>query len=376
MKAVKKASLGVALLGLLCIAAVWIYETHDDAFTDEGLVQADAPDLKHTVVSPHWEAPIADGENVLWCGTFQLAWNEACSLVGEDLRFENEPAMVELLNQKSFTKEDIDADSYIAVAGFVKDDVFGQISRQLEKTFHGQATPHYAPTKKPTSNPQDLVVYSYLFKNLEFPVPFERIEEPLVFGKERVACFGIGRERKEEHSKMREQLNLLYYQSENDFVIELKTTSERDRLILAKMQPEPTLGATVEAVEKHVARNTRIRPRSGDVLMVPKLNFDLTRHFDDLEERTLLIKSPDGTSGLVVTTALQNVRFQLDEEGARLRSEALIEGDTAAPGWSPPKKRVMIFDKPFLLLLQRTESEVPYFALWVGEPELLVKAEK
>ncbi len=371
MKAVKKATLWLALLVLLYVAAVRIFESHDGAFTEQGLLEADASDLKETIVSPHLEAPIASGKNVLWCGTFQLAWNEACALLGENVRLANEPPMVSILNKRSFKKRDIDAKSCVAVAGFVKDDVFGQIARQLQDTFHGQATPRYVPSGELTPRPQDIVVYSYLFKNLEFRVPFERIPTPVVFGTKRVPCFGIGEEYKHKHYEMLEQLLILDYQSKDDFVIELKTKSERDRVILAKMSPKPTLKATIDAVRER-ANSAPTQPRTGDVLKVPKLNFDVTRRFTELEGKELLHKNPQVANDLVVLSALQNIRYQFDEQGARLRSESHIAfgcGSTPSP---PPTRHLMVFDKPFLIMLQTTGANVPYFALWVGNPELLV----
>ena len=31
-----------------------------------------------------------------------------------------------------------------------------------------------------------------------------------------------------------------------------------------------------------------------------------------------------------------------------------------------------LFDKPFLMLLKNSGSEVPYFAMWINNPELLI----
>jgi len=109
MKAINKAALWLALFGLLCVSAARRDKTHDDAFTEQGLLEADAADLAETIVTPHLEAPVTNGKSVLWCGSFQLAWNEACRLVGEDLHFDNEPAMVGPLNERSFTKDDLDS---------------------------------------------------------------------------------------------------------------------------------------------------------------------------------------------------------------------------------------------------------------------------
>ena len=33
----------------------------------------------------------------------------------------------------------------------------------------------------------------------------------------------------------------------------------------------------------------------------------------------------------------------------------------------------MIFDKPFLIILERANAKMPYFALWVDNAELLVR---
>ena len=376
MRPLKKTSLGLALFALLWVGAVQVLKTHDDAFTEEGLLEANAAQLEDTIVTPHLEVPVADEKNLLWCASFQLAWNEACTLVGEDLHFEgNEPAMVGVLNRHSFTREHLDKESYVAVAGFVKDDIFGQIDRQLQDTFKGRATPRYIPPKDLTPRPQDIVAYSYLFKNLEFPVPFERIGKPLVFGTAMVSCFGIGEERKGGHAKMLEQLLIPDYQSEDDFIVELKTKGTHDRFILAKVQPAATLAETITAVLSRIASANPVPPQMYDVLKVPKLNFDVTRDYLELRGLKLVVKNPKVANDLQILSALQNIRFQLDEEGVRLRSESHIAFGCAAAEPPPPTRHIMVFDKPFLMLLQRRDADVPYFALWVENPELLIKAE-
>ena len=80
----------------------------------------DAANLRRTVVSPHLEYPITEGTNVLWCGSFQLAWNEACKLTGGDLAFDQPQSMVSILNKHAFTKDYLDDASFVAMAGFVK----------------------------------------------------------------------------------------------------------------------------------------------------------------------------------------------------------------------------------------------------------------
>lgn len=372
MKSIKYTALVLLPLVAVCYGAYYAFNSHDDAFSREGLIKADAADLRRTVVTPHLEEAIAGGRNVLWCGSFQLAWNEACVLLGEDLHFEPEAAMTAVLNKKQFTEQDIDEESYAAVAGFVKDDVFTKIQQELDDKFKGKAAPRYIPPQELTPRPQDIVAYAYMFKNLEFAVPFERIEEPLTFGKDKTSCFGVEEEFKEEHAEMLEQFEILDYRDENDFIIEFKTKSEKDRVILAKIEPQSTLAATIEAVEKRAAAAPPLQPQFGDVLKVPKLNFDVTRRYDELENKRLVVNNPKIAPDLFVASAVQNVRFQLDEKGVRLKSESHISMKCAAPP-HPPAKHIMIFDKPFLLMLQRNDAQTPCFALWVDNAELLMK---
>ena len=78
-------------------------------------------------------------------------------------------------------------------------------------------------------------------------------------------------------------------------------------------------------------------------------------------------KKLDEVDGGKIALAAQTVRFRLDERGAVLKSEAIVWGGIGEQ---------LIFDKPFLILLERRDARNPYFALWVGNAELLVPVEK
>ena len=67
---------------------------NDSWFSPHKLLTADSGALRQTIITPRLEEPMEAGRNVLWCGTFQLAWNEICSLIGEDLHFQDESPYV------------------------------------------------------------------------------------------------------------------------------------------------------------------------------------------------------------------------------------------------------------------------------------------
>jgi len=367
------AALLVVLLVFLSVRIVpsLASDNHDSVFTSEKLLTARADDLQATAITPHLEVPIEPGRSVLWCATFQLAWNGVCSLIDEDIHFDEEPPMVAILNRKSATKADLDEASYVALAGFVRDGIYGQIPKALERKFKGEARPHLLPNPAVAPRPQDIVAYAYLFKNLEFPTRFERLDEPLDFAGTRVSCFGIGREYKPDHHRLYPQVRILYYEGPDDFAVELRTKSVGDRVILAKRRPGTTLLDTVATTEQQAAASEPIQAVTGDVLIVPKFNFDLTRSYSELIGRALVVKNPAVAKDLVLLAAVQNIRFQMDEKGVRLRSESHMQFGCAAPV-HPQPEHVMIFDKPFLVVLKREGAKAPYFALWVDNSELLV----
>ena len=66
--------------------------------------------------------------------------------------------------------------------------------------------------------------------------------------------------------------------------------------------------------------------------------------------------------------AEQIIRFRFDEKGTLLRSESSMATKTSVR----ERPVDLVFDRPFLVLLQRVGASAPYFALWVDNAELLV----
>jgi len=320
---------------------------HDKAFTPDRLMVASANELKRTIVVATPASVFDRRKNVLWCATFQLAWNETRTLVGEDLHFNPEPPIVSELNTSTFSTNDLDAASYVALAGFVKDGIFQRIHESLDRKFSGAASPHLIP-KENSMRPQDILAYAYLFKNLEFAIPFEDLEKPLVFGGLELPTFGMGTP-KSGREQMASQVLILDYKDADDFVIELKTKSTTDHLVLAKIRPKETLATTIENAESRT-RSAQPQPcLPVDELVIPKFNFDITRNYTEIEGAKLV---------------------QIDEKGVRLKSESHISIGCAQ---APRAVHVMVFDKPFLVLLKRTNAKSPYFAMWVANPELFLE---
>jgi hypothetical protein len=369
------AALLLAVAGLALHADPPAPGSYAAAFSDDGLVKLDdLSKVKDTQLVAHPDVPLNPAHNVIWCGTLQLAWNEAIKLVGEKLQFTQQPPVADLLNRQDFTRADLSPDCYVAVADFERNQVEAEIRAALDKVFHGAASPELIPDPEPNPGPYDFVAYSYLFKNLQFPQVFEE-NDPLNFGPNGTAVksFGFIANKDKLAPGVFRQVKIYDYQGPNDFIIKLKTKDPQDELILAEIAPGATLQATIDTVLKRMTTGSAVTAAQRDKLSIPKLNFDLRTDFPELEGLTLKPGPNTPVKNLVTSEVKQLVRFQLNEKGAVLKSEATMVMTASALG-IPLDIHEMIFSQPFLILMKQADSAQPYFAMWVGNTSLLTPA--
>lgn len=121
---------------VILFRSVTVNTSHSKIMGEPDL-KADADELKHTIITPHLEQDIAPGANVLWCNTFQLAWNELCDLTGGPIVMNPIPPMVPILNKRSASAEDLDEESYVAMAGLAGEGIYEKIRTKLNEKFKG-----------------------------------------------------------------------------------------------------------------------------------------------------------------------------------------------------------------------------------------------
>jgi hypothetical protein len=332
--------------------------------SDEPLLRVRAEDLEKTVIVASLDHPMVEGKNLVWCLTFQLAWNRLCDLAGGPIRLTPSSTLSEKLNRREGNGDDLDHSCYVAAAGLSSEGIYEKIREELKAKFGDKA-------RVPLIDdipPQEWVAFAYLYKQLPFAWNFNRFPRRLSFAGKPVECFGIYQllsKMDKAEKAMADQVVILDHQTNDDFVIELKTRSKTDRLILAKIMPSQTLTATVDAVEKRIRD---VRPSSmgqAEDLFIPVIDFDVLKSYDELNNRAISSnKAP--INGSVIAFALQSIRFRLDETGAVLKSSSMIA--------TPYVPRKFIFDNPFLVLLRKKGAKRPYFAMWVANIELLVES--
>ena len=352
---------------VLVVSCSDVPETNDQVETDTGpKLKVTAEHLGQTVVTADLDYPITEGRNLLWCATFQMAWNELCELARGPVRMVQEDPLVTALNRRSVARGDLDPDTYVAFGGIATDEMLGSARADVQRLLGGSTTPELLPA--PGSVPDGtLVAYCCLFADLPFEWAFTRFRYPLHFGDGTVASFGIEQfdRTQENEARAADQLRVLDFRGRDDFIVVLRTRSPDHSLYLAMIPPEPTLRATVQTVRQRVASAEPQELGHCADLRIPILDFDIMRQYGELLGRPLSAENP-AVDGRILEVALQQIRFRLDERGALLKSEALMM-DAIAP--------CLVFKRPFLVMMQYAPSDVPYFALWVDNPELLVPFE-
>lgn len=84
----------------------------------------DSKGLRQTIVVPALDTPIPEGKNVIWCATFQMAWDRLKNdVIGEPVQIANAKDVAERLNDAVVTDADLPDGSYYAAAGFTKDGI-------------------------------------------------------------------------------------------------------------------------------------------------------------------------------------------------------------------------------------------------------------
>jgi hypothetical protein len=139
---------------------------------------------------------------------------------------------------------------------------------------------------------------------------------------------------------------------------------------LAKVQPRTTLLETIHWVDElSVKKEAGCEPEwefgqhliAGDTLYVPQLNFNIRHSYSELAGGAFL---NERVRRYWIAFARQYDRFRLGE-GAMPESRAAAEPQL--------DRGDLIFDRPFLLDIKEKQGKYPYLAIWVDNPEILMK---
>jgi hypothetical protein len=298
----------------------------------------------NTVFLPTLEAQLPQNKNAVYCATLLFAWDGIRKQVGKPLQINNDQQELLLLNNST---------SYI--------DVLQPDEYNVTTTVDAEG---------------DITVKAKFSKSLPFAVKLGDFKNKLTFDKAKVASFGmLGYD-----SDFSGIIKILYYQNDDNFIISLQPKEATHTIVLYKSSETfRTMSNMYADMQKKIALGNEERKNeqsqwkyifdSCDKLVIPKIAFNIQTNYESLEGQPFMAE--DAIYQILV--AYQQTGFILNESGAEVESEAIIEATAAEEKEEEPVPKLMYFDKSFFITLKKAAAANPYFGLWVTNPELMIK---
>ena len=293
--------------------------------------------------------------DTIWCGTFQLIWNDLKNdLAKQDIVFTPQLEVVENLNKETFTTKDISEEYYYKKVGTPSLALKEEIEKAIKDKFN-ETSDILDDFEWENRDPKDHFLYAMLKKEFKFEKAFEELSNDTFGEYENIKYFGIKSRDKDE---LRKQVNVLYYNSEDDFAIKLNTKQE-DEVILCKNPEGKSFNEIFKNItDKEKNYNGNKRLTEAEKLKVPNIKLKEKTEFTEIQDKPYLFSNGDVYS---IEKAIQTIEFELDRTGGKIKSEAGImnKAESAMPIDEPRK---FYIDDTFAIFLIEEDKEVPYFA--------------
>ncbi len=298
--------------------------------------------------------------NYVWGGAMNLAWNELNdNILQEKLKLatadEVALEMAQKFNNPVFAVNDLDEKSYYIKSGYGQETVEA-INKESKSKF---------PTKSLADldlnlNKTDIISYAYFLKEVEYKTVFEK--KDVFFNKQKVTGFyAPGKVR-------RDNVRIIKYESDNKFIVSLQLKDESDQLILAKGYEMNDPQTVVNEINQNNQEYLSTIGES-DRFEAPKLHLDYRRDYVELVNKFL---ANQGFEDYFIAAMFENIKFDMDERGARVENDGVIVM-TESIALEPIKPKNFILDAPYWVVMQRKNSQNPYFILGVNNAELMEK---
>ena len=210
-----------------------------------------------------------------------------------------------------------------------------------------------------TENYKKYLFYTMLKKEFNFENDFDELDNG-TFGTKYndIKYFGIN---KDSDSKLYNQVEVLYYNSESDFAVILNT-KEGEQVILCRGAKGENFAKTYNNImEKANAYKGNKKFTEDDSLKVPNIKFNTKKEFNELCDKEFLAKDGDKCK---IEQAIQTIELEMDKSGGKIKSEAAIitENFSLALPTEKVEKRYFYLNDEFTMFLKENGKDMPYFA--------------
>lgn len=292
---------------------------------------------------------------------FQLVWNDFKNLIStKEVKFAGtNPDVLKVLNNSKFSTDDINENSYYKIVGLKSYDLKAKILREIYEKF-SETSKILENINWENKNKNEYILYALLKKDVEFPKEFNILDnKSFNRSKAKYKFFGF----EDDARKYKNQVQPLYYRSKYEYAVSINTTSG-DRVILYRTSSNQSVDDLYCNLMKYSKKQYRLG--DNDKLYIPEIKIN------EQIEYKLLCNKKIKNSKIVISKAIDDIQFVLNNKGAQLRNEAVIE----AVEMSLPiagRGTVYDFSKPFVLYMVEKDKQQPYFAIKIKDTRFLVK---
>ncbi len=279
---------------------------------------------------------------------------------GGEVSFRDEtPSIVNSLNKKDFTKEQLSNDSYYIKVDVTRPELKEIIKNDIKNKFNIDESSTL--DKINFDIPNSYTIYSFLYKKFEFKTPFDVLDDDKFSNsEEKVKYFGITASSSES---LREQVEVIFYNDQNNFAIKLNTKNNED-IILARIDSTNSFDETYNTIVENSKYEKNKSFNNEDTLKIPNLIVDTEISYDELCNREL---ANNKNNISYIKSAIQQINFSLNNEGGEVISRGIIQDITKANSI----KRDFNFTDSFYLFLKESDKEKPYLMLKIDNTDLM-----
>lgn len=300
--------------------------------------------------------------NIIWCETFQLAWNELKTYIGRDIEFDsNNNDFCIMLNNRIFDNSELSNKDYYVKVKENSYELKKEIENDIEKKFDNKNSKILDEIEFKNTN--GIVIYSKLEKKFNFLEKFDILYSRKFSNSEKtVKCFGIDKETAQEVYK---NVEVIYFDYYGNYCVKLKT-KEKEEVLLCTINDENRNRSFDEIYQEILAFNYDGEKNitKKDSLVIPNVNIDMLINYEELCGKTI-----KDTNGMYIEKALQSITFSLNQDGGKLFSETTINTQSMSSG--SVDSRNFDFCNPFIIFLKEENANKPYFSLKVEDTNFL-----
>ena len=295
-------------------------------------------------------------DDTIWCGTFQLIWNDLKNdLAKQDIVFTPQLKVVENLNKETFRVNDLSDKYFYKKIGTPSISLKKEIEQAIKDKFN-EKSDILNDFEWENRDPKDYFLYAMLKKEFQFEKAFEELDNGKFTDYENVSYFGI--KKSSESEELRNQVKVLYYNSKDDFAIKLITKQE-DEVILYKNPKGNTFNEIYKNITTQESKYKGNKNfQEGELLKVPNIKMNEKTEFTEIQNKSFLFSNGDSYH---IEKALQTIQFELDKTGGKIKSEAgmMVKYESAI---MIDEIREFAIDDTFAIFLIEKGKDKPYFA--------------